>query len=895
MTSYALSLRAKAELELRRRRIESPVKPIWQPFPDSPQARAYVSLADIIGYGGAAGGGKALSIYGIIPTPIGLRHMGDLSVGDEVFGMDGCIYRIIGTSEVMYGHRVFDVVFDDGVVIRADGDHKWNTFTYAERVALHHRSPEYRAQRRATRAKRGAGKRPDLAESNRLRSTVYESLPVTGGIRTTLEIKSTLIVGSRTNHSIKVAEPLQLPDASLPINPYILGFWLGDGSSYAGRVTIGDEYISESRELIKQSGYVINSIPSDKYGYTVQGLQSQLRELGVLKNKHIPEVYLFGSFEQRQALLCGLMDTDGYATKDGQCEFYNTNQTVIQSVSRLLHTLGIKHQVRSKKPPKNTPYKASYRIKFVAPFPVFRLSAKASRQNMELRETQKWRYIVDVREVDSEPVKCIAVDSPDHLYLAGKECVPTHNTDLALGKSFTQFYRSLILRREYAQTDGIRSRGDEIQNGACTFISGEKKSWDTSDGRNVKVAGVEHLNDMHKYKGRARDHIVFDEASDFLEMQVRFILGWLRTDRKDVHPQALLTFNPPTTPEGEWIIKFFAPWIDPDYVGTKATDGELRWFARIDDKDVEVADNSPIPNGDKPPILPLSRTFFHAFVEDNPVYMATGYDRQLESLPEPLRSQTRWGKFGITGNDDIWQCIPTQWLIDASKRWLEQAKPDLGLRSMGVDPSRGGADEFVIAKLYGSWFAELVVHSGISTPDGIVGAKYVTDAMGNENAVIGLDVIGIGSSVYDQLKVLPGIDCLPINVGAGTTNKDKSQRYSFFNLRSEIMWRFREALDPASGQEIALPPDSQLRNDLRMARFTIVTGKIKVELKQNIKDRIGRSPDRGDAVLLAWFIANRGFSAGDIQRWSDNTLNPANLPDDLRRALIDSGIDLSKM
>lgn len=431
-------------------------------------------------------------------------------------------------------------------------------------------------------------------------------------------------------------------------------------------------------------------------------------------------------------------------------------------------------------------------------------------------------------------------------------------TDLALGSSFTKFYRSLILRREYSQTDGIRSRGDEIQNGACNFVSGEKKSWDTPDGRNVKVAGVEHLSDMHKYKGRARDHIVFDEASDFLEEQVRFILGWLRTDRKDVKPQALLTFNPPTTPEGEWIVKFFAPWIDPDYIGIKALDGELRWFARINDKDIEVADSTPIANGDLPPIIPLSRTFFHAFVEDNPIYMATGYDRQLESLPEPLRSQLRWGKFGITGSDDIWQCIPTQWLVDASKRWVETPKPDVKLRSMGVDPSRGGADEFVISKLYGVWFDNLITHAGSATPDGIIGARYVTDALGDEKAVTGVDVIGIGSSVYDHLKVLPGVDARAVNVGAGTKERDKTQRYTFFNLRSQIMWKFREALDPSSGEDICLPPDTQLRNDLRMARYTIVSGKIKVELKQDIKDRIGRSPDRGDAVLLAWHIANYG-------------------------------------
>jgi hypothetical protein len=428
-------------------------------------------------------------------------------------------------------------------------------------------------------------------------------------------------------------------------------------------------------------------------------------------------------------------------------------------------------------------------------------------------------------------------------------------TDLALGKAFTQFYRSIILRREYSQTDGIIARGNDIQAGACTFVSGEKKSWNTLDGRVVKVAGVEHLNDMHKYKGRARDFIVFDEASDFLELQVRFILGWLRTERKDVKPQALLTFNPPTTPEGEWIVKYFAPWIDNDYTGTKAVDGELRWFARIDDKDVEMPNGDPIPNGDKPPIYPMSRTFFRALVEDNPVYMATGYDRQLESLPEPLRTQARWGIFGAASRDDIWQCIPTAWIDAAQNRWREGTRPAVSLRAVGVDPSRGGADDTVIAKLYATWF-EIIRHAGKDVSDGIVGARYVTDSM-ETNAPIAVDVIGYGASVYDHLKVLGGLQVTAVNVGSASTQTDKSGRYQFMNLRSQLWWKFREALDPLSGENIALPPDPQLKTDLRAPKYQIVGGKIKVESKDDVKKRIGRSTDAADAVQLAWYLSTR--------------------------------------
>lgn len=427
-------------------------------------------------------------------------------------------------------------------------------------------------------------------------------------------------------------------------------------------------------------------------------------------------------------------------------------------------------------------------------------------------------------------------------------------TDLALGKAFTQFHNSIIFRRLYTLLDGIIARGDEIQDSKCRYVAGDKKRWLTTDERVVKLGAIEHEHNKTDYKGRARDFIVFDEAADFTETMVRFVIGWLRTDKPDVHPQVLLTFNPPTSPEGEWIVKFFAPWIDPDYQGKKAESGELRWFCRIYDKDVEVPSGEPYEFEGKT-YHPKSRSFFAAKVEDNPIYMNTGYDKQLESLPEPLRSQLRWGDFAATAKDDIWQAIPTAWIVDAQNRFITQGKPQVALRGVGVDPSRGGEDETVIAKLYGVYF-ELTQHAGHDVLNGSIGARFVTDAMGIEKAPVFVDVIGYGASVYDHLAALPETEVYPVNVASGSSQTDKTKRYAFFNLRTQIMWQFREALDPASGENIALPPDVQLRNDLRAARYQIVSGKIKIESKDDIKARIGRSPDRGDAVLLAWYGTN---------------------------------------
>lgn len=424
-------------------------------------------------------------------------------------------------------------------------------------------------------------------------------------------------------------------------------------------------------------------------------------------------------------------------------------------------------------------------------------------------------------------------------------------TDLALGKAFTQFHNTIIFRRLYTLLDGIIARGDEIQGGKCRYVAGDKKRWLTTDDRVVKLGAIEHEHNKNDYKGRARDFIVFDEAADFTETMVRFVIGWLRTDKPDVHPQVLLTFNPPTSPDGEWIVKFFAPWIDPDYQGKKAASGELRYFCRIDNKDVEVSDSEPyIFEGAT--YYPQSRTFFAAKVEDNPIYMHTGYDKQLESLPEPLRSQLRWGDFSVNTLDDVWQAIPSAWIVAAQNRWIQQGKPQVALRAVGVDPSRGGADETAIAKLYGVYF-EVVTYPGVDVLDGAIGARYVTDEMRSEKAPIYVDVIGYGASVYDHLKILDNTDTFPVNVGSGCSDLDKTGRYQFSNLRSALIWKFREALDPASGENIALPPDTQLRNDLKSPKYKIVSGKIKIESKDEIKARIGRSPDRGDAVLLAWY------------------------------------------
>lgn len=431
-------------------------------------------------------------------------------------------------------------------------------------------------------------------------------------------------------------------------------------------------------------------------------------------------------------------------------------------------------------------------------------------------------------------------------------------SDLLLGLAFNKHRKSRIFRRLYADLDDLVTRGDDIQDGACSFVWGQKKRWDTPDGRIIQVGAVQHDKDLKKYKGRPADLMAFDEAVDFPEHYVRFLMGWLRTTDPNQKTQVVLTFNPPTDPSGEWIIQFFSPWLNESDPLYPYPQGELLWYIRKDDKDVLVESGEPVEI-DGEMYYPKSRTFIKATVQDNPYLMQDNqYLSQLNSLPEPLRSQLKDGNFTISLADDRWQAIPTEWVLQCEARWQIQDKPDLTMRSMGVDPARGGADTFTIAKLYGSYFDEITEKEGVKTTDGAIGASLVLDEIGiKDKPAIAVDVIGIGSSVYDYLKADKRLDVHPVNVGSGSTATSSDGKYGFANLRSEIWWKFREALDPKSNQNIALPPLRRLRQELRAPRFSIVGGKIKVEGKEDIRKRIGRSTDAADAVLMAWYIANK--------------------------------------
>jgi replicative DNA helicase len=375
------------------------------------------------------GVGKALALDTPLATPAGWTTMGEVRVGDRVLGADGRPTTVVAATDVMTDRPCFEVHFSDGTVIVADARHQWVT---TDRPARR-RSP------------RGGAR-----------------------IRTTEELARTVrcaTAGRRLNHAVANAAPLDLPAADLPVPPYTLGVWLGDGTSAGAQYTSADPemaaYIEaeglvvvptgvDRRHSLRLPAQLAPAEPScpdcdgpssgteqcrpfrDDHG-TVTGL---LRTLGVLEDKHVPLAYLRASVAQRRALLAGLLDAGGTVTPSGAVRFAVTDRRLAEDARELIAGLGHQVELGTERVRGRTEASATcYTLTFSTDDEVFRLERKKSAHKERGARTSAARgvrFVTDVRPVASVPVRCIQVDAADSLFLAGRTFVPTHNSTLGL-------------------------------------------------------------------------------------------------------------------------------------------------------------------------------------------------------------------------------------------------------------------------------------------------------------------------------------------------------------------------------------------------------------------------------------------------------------------------------
>lgn len=426
-------------------------------------------------------------------------------------------------------------------------------------------------------------------------------------------------------------------------------------------------------------------------------------------------------------------------------------------------------------------------------------------------------------------------------------------TDLVVGLSLTEHRRSLVLRRTNAEAVKLFDRFEEII-GSPTGKN-EQKGWKI-DGRIIDIGGCQLEQDKQKRKGIPHDLKAFDELVDFSRTQYEFIIAWNRSTDPHQRCRIVATTNPPTRPEGMWVVERWAPWLDPNHPNP-AEDGELRWFTTINGKDTEVDGHGPHDDGTGRMVTAKSRTFIRAKLQDNPDLTQTDdYEARLSALPKELREAYMEGRFEAGLKDAPFQAIPTDWIRQAQERWTEKPPKGIPMCGIGVDMSGGSSDPMIIAPRHDGWYPQLIEIPAKMIPEDRPGkfAAGLVISYRRDRALVVVDMGGgHGGGIYEQLKDNE-IEVVGHKGMDASVQRTAEGQLGFFNKRTQVIWRFREALDPSQpgGSPIALPPDPMLLADLAAPKFEMMGGKIKVEAKKDVVTRLGRSTDRGDAVVMAW-------------------------------------------
>ena len=339
--------------------------------------------------------GKSIAHDQPILTPRGWRKHGDLRVGDTVFGPDGQPTEVIGLSADV--DEVVPVTFSNGEVVRCHLNHEWTVFD------------------------RSAGRWRTL-ETRDIAARTLRNGPEGRGGRWTLQLPDTPC--------------LVWPETELPVDPYVLGAWLGDGNAQQARIAHAsqDEAVVEG---IEAAGFKItNRFTQESTGVCyaqIGGLRGHLRRMGVLDNKHVPETYLRASAAQRLSLLAGLVDTDGHVERDtGRVRFSTCSEALRDGVYDLALTLGFRPYVVEVQPATSSSgivgRKVTYQVGFQ---PTMEIPTRLERKAIKVIAKRRRVGIVSVGPVETGGARSIQVQREDGLYVVGRHCVVTHNTQLA--------------------------------------------------------------------------------------------------------------------------------------------------------------------------------------------------------------------------------------------------------------------------------------------------------------------------------------------------------------------------------------------------------------------------------------------------------------------------------
>lgn len=463
-------------------------KIVWEPQPGPQMALVTCPVFEVF-FGGARFGGKCLPLDEPVLTPFGWRPMGDIRVGDQVSNPDGSTSRVIALYRPGRS-KLYRLTFSDGASVRCDGGHIW-----AGRFQGH-------------RIKR------DL-----------------GGLKlfTTDQLIAKLerCPGSRFHIPLTNPVSFQRPRItkhgdSRPLDPYILGVLLGDGSlTQKGSVRYATADPEIDAEMARFGTVRVDDGPNRRL-IDCQSIKDGIEKLGLWGKgsleKFIPDAYLWASVEDRFALVQGLMDTDGSADDNGRCHFYSSSRRLIADMQHLLWSLGYRAKLKEKP----TPCAMSYQLHIQGPDKdrLFRLPRKASRAAVGGSAAMSQRRLVSIEECGEGEVACFQVDNPNSLFIT-KDFIVTHNTEASLGDwiahsaQYGELAIGVFIRRKAKDLHEVIQRAKQLFFPLGAKWNGTDKEFTMPGGARLKFSYCERDDDAEQYQGGSFTRIYIEEAGQF--------------------------------------------------------------------------------------------------------------------------------------------------------------------------------------------------------------------------------------------------------------------------------------------------------------------------------------------------------------------------------------------
>lgn len=362
----------------------------------------------------------------LFPTPDGWIVGKDIVDGTILFDDQGQ-QVVVSDCDKTVG-EAYRVLLDGDVEVIAGADNQWRTWTFLDRRAKLFRSDEYKLRKNAARSRGG---KPKKIKPKTL------PIPTEPSPRTTSQISEKIFASPKNeerNHSIDISKYIHCADIDLELDPYVFGVWSGDGDKHRTAFACMDEHIVAR---VRNAGYRVEIIPSTAHKlassytffplkYEKKNLVDILRDMDVYKNKHIPSKYLRSSFNQRLALLQGLMDTDGYVDPNGSCELSLSHLRLATDAFELINSMGIKCNMRhAKSKLYGKDYGLRYRMRFTTDLPVVSLERKCVRCHNKIVNSQsRQRYISDVTALNLTPLVNFSTISKNNSILIGRTFLP---------------------------------------------------------------------------------------------------------------------------------------------------------------------------------------------------------------------------------------------------------------------------------------------------------------------------------------------------------------------------------------------------------------------------------------------------------------------------------------